>query len=223
MSDDGDDTSQFNNNPEDEDEPQQPVDDTPQTPTPLPPKRKRARSSASRVAYDAESDSICLAISAFLNQKNAPPLTHRAVFDLNGTQVSIGNMMYTLRRHSRKADQSVIVQSRLKYLANNPKWTQFMEDGREPKPPQELVPSNDDTPQTQQKQPVQKPKLVGLEGDIWKHAHVILGKSLQFCKMPTEMAELRLLLWQSIPDMRPTILQWLLADIKKHNYKKQCV
>ena len=48
-----------------------------------------------------------------------------------------------------------------------------------------------------------------------------LGTCLKYCRMQTEMAELRMLLWQSIPDMRPIIFHFLRADMANHKHKKQ--
>ena len=229
---DDDDTSHFDNNPpedEEEDAQQQPV-------VPMPTKRKRARSSGSRVPFDAASDPTCVTISAFLNQDDAPHLSHRATFEFNGQQVSIGNMMYTLRRHSRTEEQSEIVQKRLEYLRANPKWVQFEKEARDAKPRHVVVaaPKVPQSPQTTSKQDdddvageqhtvvaTSSQKHAGLEGDVWKHAHVILGTCLKYCRMQTEMAELRMLLWQSIPDMRPIIFHFLRADMANHKHKKQ--
>lgn len=219
MSDDDDDTSYINNEPNDDDGSEQPAVAVDQSSS-LPPglKRKRARSSGSRTSFDATSDPICLAILAFLNQRPAPNITHRAKFQLNGEEVSVGSMMYTLRRQSCKDKRSVIVEGRLEHLANNDAWSKFMNNARDSSARAVVVPATTSPTSTSHQSTIQVG--VGLEGDIDKHAHCFLVKEFQIYSSLLAMSEYYLLLWQTVPSMRPTLKTVLQNKIQRWKKKK---
>lgn len=200
MSQDDDDTSHFNNEPQDQEEEEEQVHAEVQEP-----KRKRPRGKSS--SFSPDTDPICVAIEAFLNQSPLPHFTHRTTFEHNGQQVSVGNMMYTLRRQSRKEDQSTIVAARLKHLSQNENWTQFMknEGGA-------ATLCDQTTNRESKTESSNDSKSPGIE----KLTQCCLGKMYQLSKMKTEDDELRWYLWQSFPELRQTMQDQLCATLVKN-------
>lgn len=197
MTDDEDPTLHFNNAPEESEKEQEPT--------------KPRRAPRSKVStFQAETDMICCAIQAYLDKALLSNLTHRTTFEFKGEQFAIGNSMYTLRRQSRKEDQSQIVAARLAHLSQNPKWIEFMRTAV--RAPEAKTQSTTQTPQ--------KPNL-GLEGDVEKLTQCCFAKMYQLAKMRAEYDELNYVMWQSFPELRPNMQKRFFANLQKQHTNKR--
>lgn len=133
----------FNNDP-DEGQEEQLEEEEPQVKEEKP-KPRRARAPA---AYDANTDATCIAILEFLTTEPAPAISRTSTIEIDGKSVSVGTMMYTLRRRANKPDTSTpLVNQRLAHLASNARWLEFLSGGgstRKRQQPTQHVEKQDD-------------------------------------------------------------------------------